>query len=117
MEIPRKPNNEVERLKALREYSILDTLPEQEFEDITQIASELCQTPIALITLIDADRQWYKSHFGIEGSETPRDEAFCAHAINDPYTLLNVKDARLDKRFADNPNVTGDPHVVFYAEI
>jgi signal transduction histidine kinase len=115
MEIPTKPNNEVERLKALREYAILDTLPEQEFEDITKIASEICQTPIALITLIDADRQWFKSHFGIDGSETPRDEAFCAHAINEPYTLLNVKDARKDSRFAQNPNVTGDPHVVFYA--
>lgn len=117
MEIAKIPNNEVERLRALREYSILDTLPEQDFEDITKIASEICQTPVALITLIDSDRQWFKSNHGLTVTETPRDYAFCAHAINTPSEILTVADSRKDKRFADNPLVTGYPNVIFYAGI
>jgi len=117
MEIARIPNNEVERLQALREYSILDTLPEQDFEDITKIASEICQTPIALITLVDSDRQWFKSNRGLNVTETPRDYAFCAHAINSPNEILTVKDSRQDIRFVDNPLVTGYPNVIFYAGV
>lgn len=117
MEIAKIPNNEVERLQALREYSILDTLPEQDFEDITKIASEICQTPVALITLIDSDRQWFKSNHGLTVTETPRDYAFCAHAINTPNEILIVEDSRQDKRFADNPLVTGYQSVIFYAGI
>ena len=117
MEIAKIPANERERLQALREYSILDTLPEKDFEDITKIASEICQTPISLITLIDEERQWFKSKIGIDDSETHRDHAFCAHALNEPDKILNVKDSREDKRFSDNPYVTGDPNVVFYAGV
>lgn len=117
MAIAQIPDNEAERLNALREYSILDTLPEKDFEDITKIASEICQTPISLITLIDAERQWFKSKIGIDSAETHRDHAFCAHALNTPNEILNVKDSREDKRFADNPYVTGDPNVVFYAGV
>ena len=117
MKIAPIPNNEIERLRALREYSILDTLPEQEFEDITKIASEICQTPISLITLIDSDRQWFKSRVGINDSETHRNHAFCAHALNAPYDILEVKDSREDKRFSENPLVTGDPNVIFYAGV
>lgn len=117
MEIAKVPDNEAERIQALREYSILDTSPEQDFEDITKIASEICQTPIALITLIDSDRQWFKSNHGLNVTETPRDYAFCAHAINTPNEILTVEDSRQDKRFADNPLVTGYPNVIFYAGI
>ena len=117
MEIAAIPANEAERLQALREYSILDSLPEKDFEDITRIASEICQTPISLISLIDADRQWFKSKIGIDSTESSRDQAFCAHAINSPGEILNVKDSRLDKRFFDNPFVTGDPNAVFYAGV
>lgn len=117
METAKIPNNEDERLHALREYSILDTLPEQDFEDITKIASEICQTPIALITLVDSDRQWFKSNHGLNVTETPRDYAFCAHAINNPNEILTVKDSREDIRFVDNPLVNGYPNVIFYAGV
>lgn len=104
-------------MQVLREYSILDTLPEEEFEDITRIASAICDTPISLITLVDSDRQWFKSNRGLEVTETPRDLAFCAHAINAPHEIFHVKDSRKDDRFADNPLVTGAPHVIFYAGV
>ena len=117
MKIPITPDNEIERLQALREYSILDTLPEQDFEDITKIASEICQTPISLITLIDSNRQWFKSNHGLNVRETARDYAFCAHAINTPDRILIVKDSREDNRFVDNPLVTGYPNVIFYAGV
>ena len=117
MKIPITPDNEIERLQALREYSILDTLPEQDFDDITKIASEICQTPISLITLIDSNRQWFKSNHGLNIREAPRDYAFCAHAINNPYEILTVKDSREDDRFANNPLITGYPNVIFYAGI
>ncbi|ABG59571.1 sensor histidine kinase [Cytophaga hutchinsonii] len=117
MEIAAIPANEAQRLEALRAYSILDTLPEKDFEDITKIASEICQTPISMITLIDAERQWFKSKIGINDTETHRDYAFCAHALNKPDDILNVTDSREDNRFSDNPYVTGDPNVVFYAGV
>jgi formate hydrogenlyase transcriptional activator len=106
--------NESERLLALRQYNVLDTLPEQSFDDLTRLASYICEAPIALVTLIDEDRQWFKSRVGLEANGTPRDQAFCAHAIHQP-DLFIVPDALADERFADNPLVTSDPHIRFYA--
>ena len=117
MLIPQKHKNENERLQLLESYSILDTLPEADFDNLTAIASQICNIPISLITLLDKDRQWFKSHHGLDKSETPRDYAFCAHAIHDSNTPFLIEDARQDERFHDNPLVTGDPNVVFYAGV
>jgi signal transduction histidine kinase len=110
-----KPGNEEGRLKQLASYDLLDTLPEQDFDDITKIASEICHTEISLISLIDEDRKWIKSHHGTDLKETAREHAFCAHAINYPDELFMVKDARKDDRFRDNPMVSDAPNIVFYA--
>ncbi|GAB4032267.1 GAF domain-containing protein [Spirosoma gilvum] len=109
--------DESNRIDALRSYNILDTLPEQDYDDITTLASEICQTPISLISLIDDQRQWFKSNHGLDTRETPREYSFCAHSIIDPTEIFIVPDSRQDARFADNPLVTGDPHVVFYAGV
>lgn len=114
---PELPKNEQERLKNLETYRILDTLPEQDFDDLTRIASQICETPISLIGLIDDKRQWYKSKYGIEGNEAPRDLTFCAHAIMSGHEVMMVPDSRLDERFFDNPMVLGDPHVIFYTGV
>ena len=105
------------RIDALKSYDILDTLPEQDYDDITKLASEICQTPISLITLVDETRQWFKSNHGLPIQGTPREQAFCAHAIINPTETMVVTDSREDERFVQNPLVTGDPHVIFYAGV
>lgn len=108
------PKNEKKRLKVLWQYDVLDTVPEEIFDDLTDLAAHICEAPIALISLIDEDRQWFKSRIGVTISETSRDISFCAHAIlrND---LLIVPDATQDERFKNNPFVTSEPKIRFYA--
>ena len=117
MIFPDIPEDEFKRVEALKGYSILDTMPEPEYDDITFLASQICKTPISLISLVDNQRQWFKSHHGLDATETPKELAFCAHAINDKNNILIVPDSRVDKRFFDNPLVTDNPHVIFYAGI
>lgn len=108
--------DEEARLAALREYDILDTMPEQAYEDITLLASQICGAPIAAVTMIDRDRQWFKSSIGLNSpSEMPRDIAFCAHALSHPRQIFVVPDATQDERFRGNPLVTGQPEIRFYA--
>ncbi len=116
MKTPQIPPNESERLTALNRYKILDTLPEQEYDDLTQLAADICGTPIALISLVDRDRQWFKSRCGLDASETPRDISFCGHAVAE-NAILNIPDTAKDSRFADNPLVTQDPKIRFYVGI
>ena len=108
------PPNEARRLAALREAALLDTPPEREFDDIAALAAEICGTPIALVSLIDEIRQWFKARVGLEVRETPRDVSFCAHAL-DLDDLLVVPDATADPRFAENPLVRDAPCIRFYA--
>ncbi len=114
MKPPLQPTDEAHRLETLRRYELLDTLPEQALDDLTALAAHICGAPIALISLIDENRQWFKSKVGLAASETPRDVSFCAHAIHQP-DLFIVPDATKDGRFAGNPLVTGDPNIRFYA--
>jgi diguanylate cyclase (GGDEF)-like protein/PAS domain S-box-containing protein len=109
------PENESDRLRALQETGLLDTSPEDDFDALVRLASIICETPIALLTLVDSTRQWFKAAVGLgSGGETARSQAFCAHAILHPEILL-VRDALEDPRFADNPSVLGDPNIRFYA--
>jgi signal transduction histidine kinase/CheY-like chemotaxis protein len=110
------PKNEKERLAAIEHYQILDTLPEGQFDEITQVAAHICGCPIATISIIAEQRQWYKSRVGLDLKETPREMAFCAHTILDDKPLI-VEDTTLDPRFADNPVVSGGPGVRFYAGV
>lgn len=110
------PLNEARRLRILEEYQILDTEQEDDYNDITQLASEICDSPISLISLVDKKRQWFKSAHGLSVRETPRTMSFCAHAIHNDAIFV-VEDARIDERFHDSPLVTSDPNIVFYAGI
>ena len=105
---------ERKRLKVLWEYEVLDTIPEEVFDDLTELAARICEAPIALISLVDEKRQWFKSKIGLTINETSRDVSFCAHAINQT-DLFIVPDATRDTRFAQNPLVTSDPKIRFYA--
>lgn len=108
------PRNEIKRLKVLWQYSVLDTVPEEVFDDLTELAAHICQAPIALISLVDEHRQWFKSKVGLSLSETSRDISFCAHAITQT-DLFVVPDATADQRFAGSPLVKSDPKIRFYA--
>ena len=115
MKTPSKPANESQRLGALSSYDILDTLPESVYDNITLLASQICGTPIAAISLIDRDRQWFKSRVGLEVTETPRDISICGHAILGQHDVFEVADTANDPDFADNPLVTGESGINFYA--
>ena len=108
------PSNEVERLAELRKYEVLDTAGDAAFDVLTQLAARILGVPIALVSLIDAERQWFKSHYGLDATQTPRDISFCGHVVARDAPLV-VNDALADARFVDNPLVTGDPRVRFYA--
>lgn len=114
MQAPATPANEVERLHVLRALAILDTQAEERFDRLTRIATRMFNVPISLVTLVDSNRQWFKSCMGLQVQETPRDISFCGHAIlgNDAFV---INDASKDPRFSDNPLVTGVPHIRFYA--
>ncbi|HUE88224.1 MAG TPA: ATP-binding protein [Vicinamibacterales bacterium] len=107
--------DESARLAALRRYRILDTEPEQAFDDLTLLASQICGAPMAALTLIDEDRQWFKSKIGLTASETARNVSFCTHAIQDPDEIMVVPNALVDLRFSSNPLVQDDPRIRFYA--
>src|SRR3989344_2723944 len=104
------PPNEVQRLETLRSYNVLDTPPEPAFDDLTLLATQICQVPIAVVSLVDENRLWFKSIIGFSATEAPRDATFCAHAILHSDEVLEVRDAQLDPRFADSPLVTASPH-------
>lgn len=106
---------EAKRIQRLRELGIMDTLPDAAFDAITELTAQICESPIALITLVDEDRQWFKSRVGLQVTQTAREFAFCAHAILMPQDVMLVEDALLDERFFDNPLVTGEPNIRFYA--
>ena len=107
--------NESSRLKALADYHILDSAPEEAFDDLARLAAQICGCEIALVTLVDEQRQWFKARVGLEATETPREHSFCAHAIAEPTNLLIVPDAARDARFSGNPYVTANPNIRFYA--
>ena len=111
---PQIPVDDADRVAALAALQILDTPPEERFDRLTRLATQVFSVPIALVSLVDTDRQWFKSCVGIDGRETDRSISFCGHAINEPTTFV-VEDASLDARFSDNPLVTGEPFVRFYA--
>lgn len=108
------PENEEERLRSLQALGMLDTSPEERFDRVTRLATRLFDVPIALVSLVDTDRQWFKSRVGLEATETPREMSFCAHAVHDDAAVI-VRDARLDSRFATNPLVLEAPSIRFYA--
>lgn len=114
---PLPHRREEERTGELNSLNILDTFAEREYDDLTMLAAQICNVPVALISFIDSDRQWFKSKVGLEVNETPRSISFCGHAINEDKDYLTVEDARLDPRFTDNPIVCDHPNVVFYTGV
>ena len=116
METPKLPENELQRLSILSEYLLLDTLPEAEYDNITKLIATICNAPVSLITMIDKDRNFFKSHQGVPMQESPRDISFCGHAILSDDPIFIVKDARLDSRFIDNPLVDL-ADAIFYAGV
>jgi GAF domain-containing protein len=108
------PKNEVKRIEILWKYDVLDTVPEKAFDELTSLAAYICEAPIALITLVDENRQWFKSKVGISLRETSRDISMCAHAILQKEIMI-VPDATKDRRFKDNPFVVSEPKIRFYA--
>lgn len=113
---PNSPPDEKQRLAAVRSYQLLDTLPERDFDNITTLTASICDVPIALITLLDSDRNFLKSHYGLSMTESPRDTSFCGHAIIEDSDVFVVEDARKDPRFKDNPLIA-DMQAVFYAGV
>lgn len=107
--------SEMARLAALRSFGVLDTAPENDYDDLTRLAAAICHTPMALISLVDEDRQWFKSRLGLEAQETPLSLSFCRHALARPDEIMMVPDARKDARFQNHPLVVGEPHIRFYA--
>ena len=114
MKVSELPACERERIVAIQQYHILDTEEEKDFNDIVELAAQLCNTPIALVTLVDENRQWFKARTGLSIKETHRNLSFCAHAIHQNDIMI-VRDALTDDRFFDNPLVVGDPFIRFYA--
>lgn len=110
------PKNEVKRIEILWKYDVLDTVPEKAFDELTALAAYICEAPIALITLVDENRQWFKSRMGISLRETSREVSMCAHAILHKDIMI-VPDATKDRRFKDNPFVVSDPKIRFYAGV
>ena len=110
------PANERERLSAVKQYNLLDSLPEKDFDSITELAASICDVPISLVTLMDTDRNFLKSHHGIPLNESPRDTSFCGHAIVGEADIFIINDARADDRFHDNPLVT-EQNAIFYAGV
>ncbi len=114
MKVP-QPENERARVAALRAYDVLDTPADRTIDDLTLLAAQICQTPMAVVSLVDEKRQWFKSRVGVALTGTSRETAFCAHTILHPDKVMEVPDARLDPRFAENPLVKGEPNIRFYA--
>lgn len=117
MKKPEIPENETQRLIELNSYHIIGEMESFDYDFLTHMASQICETKISLISLITHDKQWFLSHHGLEARETPKEFAFCAHAINKPQEVFIIEDSRKDERFHDNPLVTGDPYVIFYAGV
>ena len=111
----RTPDGEKARQDALNRLQLLDTPEEQAYDDITRLAAHVCGTPIALISLTDGDRQWFKSRVGLQVRDAPRESSFCSHALKSPQEVMIVQDATKDHRFATHPLVTGAPFIRFYA--
>jgi len=109
------PADDAERLATLRRYGILDTPAESSYDDLLSIATAICGAPMGTVSLVDAQRQWFKARVGVDAQQTPRDIAFCSHTILDPNRVFEVTDAKADARFSDSPLVTGDPNIRFYA--
>lgn len=109
--------SEPDRLEALQSFHILDTLPEEDFDNLARLACTVCDVPTAMVNMVDRDRVWFKSRLGLDDEQCPRDVAFCAHTVVEPGGVMVVPDARYDDRFADNPQVQAEPPVVFYAGV